>query len=36
MVGEVMNPLLVSKEKLDNFVVDIEGEVERLMGDYFG
>ena len=29
-----MNPLLVPKEKLDNLIVDIEGEIERLMKEY--
>jgi RNA polymerase sigma-70 factor (ECF subfamily) len=34
MGGEGMNPLLVPKEKLDNLMVDIEVEIERLMGEY--
>ncbi len=34
MRGEVMKPLLVPKEKLNNFIVDIEGEIERLIGEY--
>jgi RNA polymerase sigma-70 factor, ECF subfamily len=34
MGGEGMNRLLAPKEKLDNLIVDIEVEIERLMGEY--